>query len=249
MRRTTLRRVEYYAVTVSGRTQPYAQGDVLPRLDNTKLAVSNPTGAAAAVTGNQSNPVYTTETMFDLRAAGALECSHFRYSKGIHSWKVEPLADGEAMRAAKSIESLLDSPKVDKLFWDLLFKDFPSMKKAFPEEVKKEFADYFRQIVSLADDDAAVASVAEPFLLKHWETTYINPTTMWRIVETLALAVELQMAANCKYEKRTTRQVLERVTKIGLNTLAKQPWMHEESTSPLFQEVGGFRAWHEAGFW
>jgi hypothetical protein len=241
--------MDYFMFTVTGKTQAFAQGDKIPQLDNTKVGVTSASGKAAAATGNPNNLLYDTESMFDLRATSAAEKAHFRFLNGVDLWKVAPLNPDEAQCSADALDSFFASKDVNKLFWDKLFKDFPSLKTPFSDALKTEYSNYYREVARVAEDDTAVTALAEPFLLRNWSQNFIDPATNWRIVEKLVAALEAHLSKNNKYEKRAVRETLERITKIGLNSLEKQPWMHESMSNPLSLEVGGFRAWHEAGNW
>lgn len=249
LRRTLSNRIEYFAIGVTGRTQDFAQGDKFPTLDNTRVGVVSASGQAAAITGNPNNVLYDSESIFDLRATSKADKAHYRFMNGVDHWKVVPLNPEESERCATALKEFFSGNDVEKLFWDKLFKDFPSLKTPFTDTLKSEYTNYFQQVVSVADDEAAVAALAEPFLVRQWAENFMDTATTWRIVEKLSIAVELHMNKSNRYEKRAVRETLERVTKIGLNTLASQPWVHESATNPMTLNVGGCREWHEAGLW
>lgn len=249
LRRTLSRRVEHWAVGVSSHTQEFASGDKLPTISNMKVNVTASTGAAAAITGNPHNVLYDTESLFDPCATSAADKAHFRTFNGIDQWAVVTLNPGEAARSAVVVEAFFAGNDVEKQFWERLFKDFPSLRKPFTDELKSEFLQYYTSTLRVADDEEAVKALAENFISRQWEVNFITPTTQWRISEALSTAIEHHMNKNNKYERRAVRETLERITKIGLNTLATKPWVHESATSPLTQEVGAHRGWHEAGGW
>lgn len=249
LRRTLTCRTSHFQIGVTARTQRFANGDKFPTIYNFATTVTESTGAAASLTGNPNSVVFDTESMFDLRATNAAEKAHFQVFNGVHRWTVTALNPEEGERSAKTLTEFFASKEVDKLFWERLFKLFPSLRKPFTDEVKGEFADYFQAAARIADDEAAVAALADPFISRQWEKNFINPSTMWRITESLASAVEAHVNKTNKYEVRAVRETLERVTKIGLNTLASKPGYHETVFGPLTCDVGGVRAWHEAGGW
>jgi hypothetical protein len=249
LRRTFALRVEHWASGVSAATQNFALGDKLPTINNSWVNVTKATGAAASVTGTPQNVLYDTESLFDPRATCAADKAHFRTYNGIGRWVVVPLNPDEASRSVAIMEAFFAGKDVEKHFWQRLFKDFPSLSKPFTDELKSEYIQYFSAALRVADDEAAVTALADEFITRQLEVNFIHPTTQWRISEALATAIELHMDKNNKYEKRAVREALERITKIGLNTVEAKPWSHESGTSPLTQEIGGFRAWHEAGGW
>ncbi|EPY41031.1 hypothetical protein AGDE_01971 [Angomonas deanei] len=77
---------------------------------------------------------------------------------------------------------------------------------------------------------------------------YISYAMVWRIAERLADALEAAPFLS-RYESKTSRPAVERVTKIMLDTIADEPWSHQDATNPLLVDISNFRAWHEAGNW
>lgn len=247
--RRTLRLRDYWMYGVTSGSQEYGRGDCLPRTYNYRIPVSASSGAACATSGNGCNIAYTTETMFDLRAASGVEKAHFVHYKGISNWTVPLIASGEGVTAVTAFDGLVKDGKTESLFWEKLFADFPSLRLAFPDSKKTEYLTYFRSTMEVAEDEQAVAAIAQPFIVAEYEKNFISPSMQWRIAEKLANAIELHVSKHNRYERRAVREVIERVTKIGLNGLSKQPWMHEDTVNPILNEVGAFRPWHEAGMW
>lgn len=248
---TQVRRIEYWGVAVTGRTQPYAQGDMLPRLDNMKHAVNAPSAAAASLTGNQNGIAYDTSNIFSVEGYGAVEKAHYQVLRGIDRYKIEPLQEKEGAAAAALMRELM-APEVeaslDYLWWGRVLKDFPSLKKPATKAFRTSWEDFFMTSLAVAHLDAEVTAVARPFLRTQMQVNFISHAMVWRIAERLGDALEAAPQVS-RYEKRASRMAVERVTKLMLNTIADEPWAHADATSPLFYDVSNFRAWHEAGNW
>lgn len=248
--RTQRRFYEYWAFGVTARTQPYAQGDRLPLLDN-RNGVKGATGAAAGLTGNPTLPVYDSNNIFSEAAACELESKHYESMRGITRYKIDPIDAKEGVAAAALIVALLERDvenSLSFLWWEPLLRDFPSLKKPATPDFRTEWQDFYVSALRVASDETAVRDLAAPFGRRQNQQHYIGYAMFWRIAEKLADCLERAPRAS-KYEKRAARTGVERVTKILLNTLADEPWACEMSTSPLHVDVSNFRPWHEAGNW
>ncbi|EAN92065.1 putative NADH-ubiquinone oxidoreductase complex I subunit [Trypanosoma cruzi] len=244
------RRVEYWGSSVTGRTQPFAQGDMLPRLDNTRNAINKSSSAAASITGNHLGIAYDGNNIFSVEEYSRLEKEHYQPLRGVSRYKVEPINEGDGLTTQRLMLELEEDTVVglDAAWWGAVFKDFPSLKKPCTSEFKAEFADFYKQALGVAHDEAAVTALAVPFVRRQMQTKFISFPMFWRIAEKLSDAL-VTAAAGRRHEMRVSRIAVERVTKIALNTIADEPWAHKDTTSPLLFDVSNFRAWHEAGNW
>lgn len=245
------RRLEYWGLTVTGRTQPYAQGDMLPRVDNTKHVVSSASAAAAGLTGNQNNAAYDSSNIFSPADYSAMEGQHYQPFRGSEKYVIDPIHEKDGAAAAQVMCGLME-PEVEVsleyLWWARLLKDFPSLRKPVTPTFKKAWQDFYIAALRAAHDDAAVTELARPFLAEQMQRNFIGQSMVWRIAEKLGDALESAPRAS-HYERRASRVAVERATKLLLNTLADEPWAHYESTNPLYVDLSGFRAWHEAKNW
>lgn len=142
------------------------------------------------------------------------------------------------------------------LWWNTLLTDFPSLKTPVsPVAFRQEWENFFLNAFQVADDAVAVQELGRPFLKKQMEEHFIQYAMIWRFAERLGDAMGM-MTSRAQHKSVVTPQehkmakvVIERVIKLMLDTLASEPWAHQETTSPLHVEVSQFRAWHEAGNW
>lgn len=274
--RAQRRFLEYWGIGVTGRTQPYAKGDMFPRLDNMKNAITNPSAAAAAVTGNPNNMCYDSSNIFSVKDYSAGERDHYQPLRGVETHRIDPLPPGDAATVSALLQRLFATPEshastafprpsnpdlplegwaLRELWWHKLLTDFPSLRTPATPAFRKEWEDFFLKTAEVADDVHAVQELSRPFILHQLEKHFINYAMIWRITERLADALE-GMNPRARHqgvvsadEHRMAKVVLERITKLALDTLASQPWAHQETISPLHVEVSQFRAWHEAGNW
>lgn len=244
------RSAEYWGMTVTGRTQPFAQGDMLPRTHNVLSGSKDAAPNAAYLTGSPHNITYDSDSMFNVEAQLGAERYHNLATNGVFAWKINRIDHGDAKRVVEVFDDLLtQQTKQQEYLWARLFKDFPTLAKPFQPSLQAEFLEFYRSACGAADSEADVSALAAPFVKRVLEEHYITPHTWWRIAEKLSDAVELLTSEKNRYERRACRNVIERVTKISLNTLGNQKWMHPDAMDPLQMEVGGYRAWHEAGNW
>ncbi|CCW67430.1 unnamed protein product [Phytomonas sp. Hart1] len=249
---TSRRFLDYWAFGVTGRTQYFAQGDMLPRLDNTRKAINKSTAAAATLTGNPSGIAYDSTNIFSAIGYSQLEKEHYQPLRGISTHKMDTtLREKEGhtvaalmreLKAASGIESL------EYLWWDRLLKDFPSLAKPCTPDFKTSWEEFYLKASEVVYDNAAVNLLAVPFVRKQMQVNYISYPLIWRIAERLGNALESSPIAS-RYEKRISVRVVEHITKLMLDTIANEPWAHQDTTSPLHVDVTSLRAWHEAGFW
>jgi len=102
-------------------------------------------------------------------------------------------------------------------------------------------------MIEVAHDTDRVAAIARPFVASKLESHRITFPAWWRIAEHLMVGLERMNTS--RYEKLTVRPVVELVTKIALNTVADQPWAHQDYTHPVLMQVTGDRQMHEGGMW
>ncbi|KAG8346368.1 hypothetical protein ERJ75_000133100 [Trypanosoma vivax] len=244
------RGMEYWGYSVTGRTQPYAQGDMLPRVDNTRHPVNKACSVAASLTGSQVGIAYDSNNIFDVEAYSRLEKDHYRPIRGISRYKVEPVGEGEGQTTLRAVEELESEVAVglDVLWWGAVLKDFPSLAKICSEEFKAEFVAFYKAAFLVAHNEAAVTELASPFVRRQMQENYISFPMFWRIAEKLADGLEKRASSEVQ-GRSMFRVVVERVTKIALNTIADEAWANDDATSPLLFDVSNFRAWHEAGNW
>ncbi|ORC90123.1 uncharacterized protein TM35_000091730 [Trypanosoma theileri] len=244
------RHVEYWGSSVTGRTQPYAQGDMLPRVDNTRHVINKPSSTAASLTGNHLGIAYDSSNIFSVEGYSQLEKEHYQPLRGISRYKVGPFSEKDGPRVRKLMEKLEADITVgiDAAWWGAVLKDFPSLKKPCTPEFKEEFAQFYKSAFSVAHDEDAVTALAVPFVRRQMQEHFISFAMFWRIAEKLADALGKASGAQ-HHEKRISRIAVERVTKIALNTIADEPWAHQDTTSPLLFDISNFGAWHEAGNW
>ncbi|KAL7695347.1 hypothetical protein N2W54_004410 [Lotmaria passim] len=245
---TSQRFIEYWGSSVTGRTQAYAQGDMLPRLDNTRNAINKATSAAASLTGNPNGIAYDASNIFNVEGFSPLEKAHYQPLRGITKHKVEPLAASDANAAAALLKDLIEEGAMEEHWWSLVLKDFPSMKKPCTPEFRTAWEKFYVKACTVAHDDTAVKAVAAPFLRTQMQVNYISYAMVWRLAERLCSVFDTAPEVN-KYERRVGRLAVERVTKLMLDTIADEPWANQDAVNPLFVEVSNFRAWHEAGNW
>ncbi|KAH9598990.1 hypothetical protein LSM04_005299 [Trypanosoma melophagium] len=247
---TQRRHVEYWGSSVTGRTQPYAQGDMLPRVDNTRHVINKSSSTAASLTGNHLGIAYDCSNIFSVEGYSQVEKEYYQPLRGISRYKVEPFPEGDGPRTRKLMEQLeLDlNVGLDAAWWGAVLKDFPSLKTPCTPEFKEEFARFYKSAFSVAHDEEAVTALAVPFVRRQMQEHFISFPMFWRIAEKLADALGKSSGVQ-HHEKRISRIAVERVTKIALNTIADEPWAHQDTTSPLLFDVSNFRAWHEAGNW
>lgn len=275
--RVQRRYLEYWGLSVTGRTQPYAQGDTFPRLDNTKYVVDKPSATAAGLTGNPCNIAYDSENIFSVKGYSAVERDHYQPLRGITRHAPDPVTAQQAQVVSDILVRLFSvpdpagvevgttnnnknttagvggRPTLRQVWWGQLLKDFPSLKTPCTPTFRTNWEVFFAKATAVAHDDAALKALAAPFLREQMqgEKTYICYAMVWRFTERLAdaLATLGRAAGVERHEQRLSRVVLESVTKRTLDTLADEPWAHPETTSPLNVDVSQFRAWHEAGYW
>ncbi|KEG09896.1 hypothetical protein DQ04_04481060 [Trypanosoma grayi] len=244
------RHVEYWASSVTGRTQAYAQGDMLPRVDNTRHAINKSSSAAASVTGNHLGIAYDSSNIFSVEQYSRLEKEHYQPLRGVSRYKVEPIQPSDGAKTRELIEELEADVQVglDTAWWGAVLKDFPSLTKPCTSEFKAEFTEFYKDAMTVAHDEAAVTALAVPFVRQQMQDHFISFPMFWRIAEKLADALAKAPGAG-RHEKRISRIVVERITKIAMNTIGDEPWAHQDMTNPLLFDVSNFRAWHEAGNW
>lgn len=244
------RHVEYWGSSVTGRTQPFAQGDMLPRVDNTRHAINRPSAAAASLTGNHLGIAYDSSNIFSVEAYSRLEKEHYQPLRGVARYKVEPISETDGPETRRLMEQLESGMEVgiDTAWWGAVLKDFPSLKTPCTAEFRAEFADFYKHALDVAHDEPAVTTLARPFVRRQMQVNFICFPMFWRIAEKLADAL-VKAAEGRRHERRVCRVAVERVTKIALNTIEDEPWAHQDTTSPLLFDVSNFRAWHEAGNW
>ncbi|KPA80381.1 putative mitochondrial hypothetical protein [Leptomonas pyrrhocoris] len=240
--------IEYWGATVTGRTQAYAQGDMLPRVDNTRYVVNKASSAAASLTGNPNGIAYDASNIFHVEGFSPLEKDHYQPLRGIATHKAEPLAASAAKDAAVVLKDLMEEGAMEEHWWGRVLKDFPSMKKPCTPEFRSEWEKFYAQACEVAHDNEAVKAMAQPFLRTQMQVNYISYAMVWRLAERLCDALDTAADVN-KYERRVGRLAVERVTKLMLDTIADEPWSNQDATNPLFVDVSNFRAWHEAGNW
>nr|CAJ2476849.1 unnamed protein product [Leishmania braziliensis] len=240
--------VEYWGSGVTGRTQPYAQGDMLPRIDNTRYPVNKATSAAASLTGNPSGIAYDASNIFHVEGFSPLEKEHYQSLRGSTTHKVEPLSPHVVKDVMALLKDMSEDGVLEEHWWGRVLKDFPSMKTPCTVEFKKAWEAFYTEVSGVAHDNEAVKAISKPFLQTQMQKNYISYAMVWRLAERLcdafAVASDLTM-----YERHWGRLVVERVTKLMLDTMADEPWAHQEATSPLHVDISNFRAWHEAGYW
>jgi hypothetical protein len=245
---TQRRFLEYWGSTVTGRTQAYAQGDMLPRVDNTRNAVNKATSGAASLTGNPNNIAYDASNIFNVEGFSPLEKEHYQPLRGIATHKTEPLAASAAKDAAALLRDLMEEGALEEHWWGRVLKDFPSMKKPCTPEFRSAWEKFYADACAVAHDNEAVKALARPFLRTQMQTNYISYAMVWRLAERLCDSFDTAHEVNT-YERRVGRLAVERVTKLMLDTIADEPWANQDMTNPLYVDVSNFRAWHEAGNW
>ncbi|CCW59590.1 unnamed protein product [Phytomonas sp. EM1] len=249
---TQRRFLEYWAFGVTGRTQHYAQGDMLPRLDNTHKAINKSTAEAATLTGNHKGIAYDSTNIFSVTGFSQLEKEHYQPLRGIAKHKVDSSLrekEGHAVAALmRELQASSGTESLEYLWWTRLLKDFPSLTKPCTPDFKKSWEEFYLKAFAVAHDNAAVTALAVPFVREQMQVNYISYPLFWRIAERLGDALESAPLAS-RYEKRVSRWVVEHVTKLMLDTIADEPWAHQDTTSPLHVDVSSVRAWHEAGLW
>lgn len=266
---TAKRGLEYWGMGVTGRTQPYAQGEGLRQLDNMKHAVAQSSAAAASLTGNPNNVAYTSENIFSVEDYSAVERDHYQPLRGLTHHRIDPISPIDASTAhevllrcfgkdeapAASSSTSAEGKNTDYssstlrgLWWGLMLKDFPSLRTPATNEFRTAWEVFFTEAAQMANESEKVKAMATVFLKQQREHHYICYAMCWRLTERLGDAVELLPEVSA-HESRVCRLVLEQVMKLSLDTLADEPWAHQETTSPLNVDVSQFRAWHEAGFW
>lgn len=245
---TQQRFVEYWGLTVTGRTQPYAQGDMIPRVDNTRYAVNKGTSAAASATGNPAGIAYDSSNIFSVEGFSPLEKEHYQPLRGIATHKIEPFAASAAKDAAALLKDLIEEGAMEEHWWGRVLKDFPSMRKPCTPEFCRAWEKFYMEVCEVAHDNEAVKAIAKPFLRTQMQVNYISYAMVWRLAERLCDSFNTAPEVNT-YEQRVGRLAVERVTKLMLDTIADEPWANQDATNPLYVEVGNFRAWHEAGNW
>lgn len=244
------RKMEYWGSSVTGRTQPYAQGDMLPRVDNTHHVINKSSAAAASLTGSHLGIAYDESNIFSVEGYSKIEKEHYQPLRGISRYKVEPISEGDGPKTRLLMEQLERDLvlRLDDAWWGAVLKDFPSLKNPCTAEFKTEFAEFYKAALDVAHNELAVTALAVPFVRHQMQVNFISFPMFWRIAEKLADAL-VRAAEGRRYESRIARIAVERVTKILLNTIADEPWAHNDTTNPLFFDVSNFRAWHEAGNW
>lgn len=275
--RAQRRGLEYWGIGVTGRTQPYAQGDMLPRLDNMKQCVAKSSTTAAALTGNPNIMAYDSSTIFSVKDYSAYERDHYQPLRGITTHRVDALTPGYASTVSTLLQRLFAVPDGDhginpskpranpdipvrglnlrELWWTRLLQDFPSLKTPATPAFRLEWEQFFIKAAEVSENAKTVQELSRPFILQQLEKHFINYAMIWRIAERLSDALAA-MTRKAQHESIVTPQehhmakvVIERIIKLALDTLAAEPWAHQETSSPLHVEVSQFRAWHEAGNW
>lgn len=246
------RYLEYWGLTVTGRTQPYAQGDMLPRTDNTRIVVNAPSSAAASVTGNNCGIAYDSSNIFSVEGFSPLERDHYQPLRGLSRYKVDPLQqEGDGPATAELMETMRSGTaeaSLTELWWSRVLRDFPSLKTPCTPEFQRAWEEFYIKAASVANDEKAVTALSRPFLQEQLQKNYISHALVWRLAERLGDALN-SAPSSSRYERRAGRETVERVTKIMLNTIADEPWSSQDATSPLNLDPSNFRPWHEAGFW
>ena len=244
---TAARRGCYWAIGVSGRTQPYARGDLIPKLHITG-GVANATSNSALLTGSNQHIAYDTDNIFNPTGFLPAEKDHFRSScRALSRWAVPELPDGAA-QSTSDLFLRMESSNQTSLWFDSFFKDFPSALKAFEgNSLAAELTSFFRSVIAVSRDEEAVAALAKPFIMEKMEKNFVSIPMWWRIAEHLMTALEGMRET--RYDKINARVVIERVMKIAMNTLADQPWAHEELMNSKTVQLVGDRVMHEGGLW
>ncbi|KAG5490488.1 hypothetical protein JKF63_00608 [Porcisia hertigi] len=240
--------LEYWGSGVTGRTQPYAQGDMLPRLDNMRNAVKKASSAGASLTGNPAGIAYDASNIFHVEGFSALEKEHYQSLRGATTHKVEPLPPHIGKDVMAVLRDMSEDATLEEHWWARVVRDFPSMKKPCTAEFKSAWEKFYAQATGVAHDDGAVKAIGRPFLQTQMQSNFISYAMVWRLAERLCDAFDTAPGLTV-HERRGGRLAVERVTKLMLDTIADEPWAHQETTSPLNVDISNFRAWHEAGNW
>jgi hypothetical protein len=243
------RRTCYWVLGLSGRVQPYARGDVIPKI-HVERGLTGTSSDAARLTGSQQNIAYDSDNIFDPKAFTPAEGQHYRAScRQLSRWVVPPLPTNESAGVTLKVYERMVQTGKSNLWFESLWKDYPTFKKAFIEfpGLQAQIEEFFRAIITVASDEAAVTAIAKPFMLEKLEKNFIAMHVWWRIAE--ALMATMDLAKNSRFENVAAQHVIERVMKIALNTIADQPWAHEELTDTKTVQLIGDRVFHEGGYW
>ncbi|KAK7195504.1 NADH-ubiquinone oxidoreductase complex I subunit [Novymonas esmeraldas] len=240
--------LEYWGSGVTGRTQPYAQGDMIPRVDNMRHVVHKASGAAASVTGDPNGIAYDASNIFHAEGFSRLEKEHYQPLRGIATHKVEPLPPHIGNDVTALLKDMAEDGVLEQHWWARVLKDFPSLKTPCTAEFKSAWNDFYIEACGVAHDDEAVKTLGRPFMRTQMQKNFISYAMVWRLAERLCDAFDTAPDIT-PYEKRGGRLAVERVTKLLLDTIAEEPWACLETTSPLNVDITNFRAWHEAGNW
>ncbi|EPY34503.1 hypothetical protein STCU_01553 [Strigomonas culicis] len=137
---------------------------------------------------------------------------------------------------------------LNEAWWNRVLRDFPSLREPCTPAFRAAWQDFYVAALDVAHEDAAVTALAKPFLREQMQKNFISYAMVWRLAERLADAV-CDAPHTSVYERRASRIAIEHVTKLALDTIADEPWAHQDATNPLFVDISNFRAWHEAGNW
>jgi hypothetical protein len=243
-----LRGYEFWGLHTTPRFPPDQQGDEIPKmLDQIGRDKNDPEGLY--LTGNGAAHSLTTELLTDRVAENRILKDKFRFNKGQNKYFLEDVIADECATVGAIYANF---PK--EKMWAALFKLFPNLSKPFDDATKEEFQAFYEQMIAVAHDEAAADAIAKDFVFKMWETKQIHWAYWWRISEALMDEMEAHHVATASfsgrgYGVRATRVVIERLTKISLNTMTEWNFASTDLTHTFHVDPSSHRAVHEAGYW
>lgn len=243
-----LRGYEFWGLHTTPRMPPSLQGDEIPKMLDIVGREKND-AEGLYLTGNGAAHGLTTEMLTDRVMENTVLRDKFRFNKGQDKYPLHAIVEKECEIVG---EIYAKFPK-DK-FWARLFKQFPNLAKPLDDAAKKEFEAFFEQTIAVAHDEAAVNAIAKDFVWKYWEQKQIQWCYWWRISEALMDEMTAFHGATSSYAgldfgNRATRVVIERVTKISLNTMTEWSFASTDMTHTFHVDPSSHRAVHEAGYW
>lgn len=188
------KRTEYWAFGLTGRTQRFTQGDIIPRLD-VPMGVTNSNPASGALNGSNTIVEYTSDNIFSAKDYSAAEKEQYMSThKCMGKWavtnKLEPEDSAKTVELFARLKAAESGNGMQTFWFDPLLKDFPSMRKTFTSELQTEFTNFFSAMIEVAHDTDRVAAIARPFVASKLESHFITLPAWWRIAEHLMVGLE-----------------------------------------------------------
>ena len=243
-----MRGYEFWGLHTTPRMPPDLQGDEIPKmLDQVGRDRNDPEGLY--LTGNGAAHGLTADLLTDKVAENKIFKTKFRFNNGQNKYYLNDIVAEECT----TVSAIYAKMPKDNM-WNALFKKYPNLAKPLDEATRAEFESFYEKTIELAHDEAAVEAIAKDFVWKMWETKQMQWCYWWRIAEALMDEMNTFHSATASYTgkdfgNRATRVVIERLTKISLNTIEEWSFASSDMTHTFHVDPSSHRVVHEAGYW